>query len=66
MQKEVLESILLANSYLIACKFSQASCNKSELARKYLLKKVQEALLQKKNLSKHKNLTEPLKSEDLR
>lgn len=40
MNKEDIESILLANWYFTKCKIENPSCNKTELARKYLVDKV--------------------------
>lgn len=52
MDKQVIDSILLANSYLICCKLNRVECSKSELARKYLVSKVKKALLEKSNSKK--------------
>jgi hypothetical protein len=52
MNKEVIDSILLANSYFIACKIqSHTNCNcpKTDIARKYLFSKIQKALKDKKS-----------------
>jgi hypothetical protein len=46
MEQEQIESILLANWYLIKCKMESKShkCDKTELARKYLVSKIRKAL----------------------
>jgi len=40
MSKEKINSILLVNNYLIYCKVSNYPANKTELVRKYLIKKL--------------------------
>jgi hypothetical protein len=47
--KQDVESILLANWYLTLCKIENKSKEKSEVARKYLLAKINEALFERKN-----------------
>ena len=43
--KQDVDSILLANWYLIKCKFDNPKCNnKTELARQYLVAKIRKAL----------------------
>ncbi len=47
MDKTEIESILLANWYFTTCKLSVSNpqkCEKTELARKYLLNKIKKAL----------------------
>lgn len=53
MSREQIDSILLVNSYFTKCKCegSSPSCQKSELARKYLVKKISKALNKKNNFS---------------
>lgn len=49
MDKEVIDSILLANFYLISCKINNGNnCQKSDLARKYLVSKIKKALIDRK------------------
>jgi hypothetical protein len=52
VEKQVIDSILLANSYLISCKMRD--CSKSELARKYLVSKIEKALLEKRKSTSKK------------
>jgi len=54
MNKQVIDSILLANSYLICCKLNKVDCPKSDLARKYLISKIKKALLEKKKSNSKK------------
>jgi hypothetical protein len=42
--KQDVDSILLANWYFIKCKFDNPKCNKTELARQYLVSKIKKAL----------------------
>jgi len=47
MDKTEIESILIANWYFTTCKLSVSNpqkCEKTELARKYLLNKIKKAL----------------------
>ena len=62
MQRQFVESIILANSYLIVCKIYQNNSRKTELARRYLLKKVKEALIKTNNTFP---TFDKIKSEDL-
>jgi hypothetical protein len=53
-----INSILLANWYLTMCKLSSNShsCEKTELARKYLLAKINKALFERNRISQvHSN-----------
>ena len=50
MKKDV-DSILLTNWYLIKCKIESPFCSKTELARKYLVAKVNKALFERAKLS---------------
>jgi hypothetical protein len=45
--KQDVDSILLANWYLIKCKMEKPSCPKTELARKYLVAKINKALFER-------------------
>ena len=54
MNKEDIDSIVLANWYFTKCKIENPSCSKTELARKYLVDKVS-SLLEKKSKSPKKN-----------
>lgn len=47
MNKEEIESILLANWYFTTCRLCKPSCEKTELARKYLTDKIRKALINK-------------------
>jgi hypothetical protein len=49
--KQDIESILLANWYLIKCKMEKPSCPKTEIARKYLAIKINKALFKRTNIS---------------
>lgn len=48
MNKTDIDSILLANWYFTKCKIENPSCNKTELARKYLVNKVNSVLRKSK------------------
>ncbi len=54
--KQDVDSILLANWYFIKCKFDNPSCNKTELARQYLVAKIGKALCDRtsKNVKSNK------------
>jgi hypothetical protein len=45
MNKQDVDSILLANWYFIKCKMDSPSDSKTELARKYLVAKIGKALI---------------------
>jgi hypothetical protein len=45
MRKTDIDSILLVNWYFTTCKLEKPFCPKTEMARKYLLKKVSKALI---------------------
>jgi len=45
MRKTEIDSILLVNWYFTTCKLRKPSCPKTEMVRKYLLKKVSKALI---------------------
>jgi hypothetical protein len=45
MRKTEIDSILLVNWYFTNCKLAKPSCPKTEMVRKYLLKKVSKALV---------------------
>lgn len=45
MNKQDVDSILLANWYFIKCKMESPSDGKTELARKYLVAKIGKALI---------------------
>jgi len=49
MNKWNVKSILLANNYLLKCKVDQSCCEKTELARKYLIVSIKKTLNQRKN-----------------
>jgi hypothetical protein len=49
--KQDVDSILLANWYLVKCKMEKPSCPKTELARKYLVAKIKKALFERTQLS---------------
>jgi|LauGreDrversion4_2_1035121.scaffolds.fasta_scaffold273303_3 intergrase/recombinase len=52
MNKEEIESILLANWYFTTCRLCKPSCEKTELARKYLTDKIRKALTKKSQKTK--------------
>lgn len=56
MSQEEVDSILLANRYLIECKCTKPLCPKTELARKYLTSKIKRALNKKNKVSIFKAL----------
>jgi hypothetical protein len=45
MRKTDIDSILLVNWYFTTCKLTEPSCPKTEIIRKYLLEKVNKALV---------------------
>jgi hypothetical protein len=47
MNKQEIESILLANYYFTTCRLCKPSCEKTELARKYLTNRIRKALTEK-------------------
>ncbi len=47
MNKEEIDSILLANYYFTTCRLCKPSCEKTELARKYLTNRIRKALIEK-------------------
>lgn len=51
MMKTDVDSILLANWYLTMCRLKSGShkCSKTELARKYLVSKINRALFERTN-----------------
>lgn len=48
--KQDIDSILLANWYFIKCRIESPSSDKTELARKYLVSKVGNALLRRRKV----------------
>ena len=44
MNKQELNSILLVNAYFIDCRLKRPTCAKTDLVRKYLMKKIDKAL----------------------
>lgn len=52
MRKTEIDSILLVNWYFTTCKLTKPSCPRTEMARKYLLKKVNKALISNRETSK--------------
>lgn len=51
MRKTEIDSILLVNWYFTTCKLAKPSCPKTEMVRRYLLKKVNKALISDKSTS---------------
>ena len=47
MRKTEIDSILLVNWYFTTCKLNKPFCPRTEMVRKYLLKKVDKALVKK-------------------
>jgi hypothetical protein len=52
MRKTEIDSILLVNWYFTTCKLTKPTCPKTEMVRKYLLKKVNKALISNRETSK--------------
>jgi len=44
MEKKDIESILLANFYFLSCKFDNPLCPKTDLARRFLIRKIKKVL----------------------
>jgi hypothetical protein len=44
MEKQDIDSILLANFYFLKCRFDNPLCYKTDLARRFLLRKIKKAL----------------------
>lgn len=55
MEKQDIDSILLANFYFLKCKFDNPLCHKTNLARKFLLRKIRKALTKKIEVSQKSN-----------
>jgi len=55
MEKQDIDSILLANFYFLKCKFDNPLCQKTNLARKFLLRKIRKALTKKIEVSQKSN-----------
>ena len=56
--KQDIDSILLANWYLVNCKLDTTMCaKKTELARKYLVAKIQKALSDRKHSQSNKAIS---------
>jgi hypothetical protein len=51
MNKADIDSILLANWYFTKLKIENPKCNKTELARKYLVNKINSVLNEKSQLN---------------
>lgn len=49
MEKQEIDSILLANFYFIKCKFENPVCSKTEMARRFFLDKISK-ILSKRNI----------------
>jgi hypothetical protein len=47
MEKQEIDSILLANFYFLKCKFENPLCTKTDLARRFLNGKIRKALNKK-------------------
>lgn len=47
MSKQELESILLVNMYFTYCRLKRPTCAKTDLLRKYLMKKIDKALVKR-------------------
>lgn len=54
MRKADIESILLANNYLVSCKFCKSDCTKIELAQKFLTQRIKKTL-NKRIITDNKN-----------
>ena len=55
MEKQDIDSILLANCYFIKCRFDNPLCAKTDLARRFLLRKIRKALTRKIEKSQKSN-----------
>ena len=55
MEKQDIDSILLANCYFLKCKFDNPLCQKTDLARRFLLRKIRKALTKKGDKSQNPN-----------
>ena len=51
MTKTEIESIILINLYFTTCKLTEPSSHKTEMVRKYLLRKLNKILAKKENKS---------------
>ena len=47
IEKQEVNSILLANFYFLKCRFENPSCTKTDLARRFLIRKIKKALSRK-------------------
>lgn len=52
MRKTEIDSILLVNLYFTGCKLQKPQSPTTELVRKYLIKKVDKALVDRKNTAR--------------
>lgn len=52
IEKQEVNSILLANFYFLKCRFENPSCTKTDLARRFLIRKIKKALSRKIKLVK--------------
>lgn len=55
MEKQDIDSILLANFYFLKCRFDNPLCHKTDLARRFLLRKIRKALIKKIEKSEKSN-----------
>jgi hypothetical protein len=55
MTKPEVDSILIANSYLVRCKFEDSDRNRTELARKFLTQKIKKTLNKRIIFNEDKN-----------
>jgi hypothetical protein len=55
MEKQDIDSILLANFYFLKCRFDNPLCYKTDLARRFLLRKIKKALTKKIEFSQNPN-----------
>lgn len=56
MKSHELDTILLANTYLVKCQFDQTPSYRQELARKYLTCKIKKTLNKRKILNKESSI----------
>lgn len=56
MSKQELESILLVNMYFTYCRLKRPNCTKTDLVRKYLMKKIDKALSKREVKPSNKDL----------
>jgi hypothetical protein len=56
MKSHELDTILLANTYLVKCQLDETPSHRQELARKYLTSKIKKTLNKRKILNKESSI----------